>query len=116
MADYASAAGFVQFDPREREANGQKVIDYTIKSLGADGTLIRITVWPELQGVEIEKGDFLAADGKFSVNPYTDNDTGVSRQSLQISATALAVTKAVPKADREVVNTGSAQNKAKKLF
>lgn len=104
MAEYVSACGFVQFDPREREANNQKVIDYTIKTTGTDGVLIRVTVWPELQDEDIEKGDFVAVDGKLTVGSYTGSD-GASRQSVQISATSLAVLKGIKRAEREVVNT-----------
>lgn len=118
MADYVSAAGFVQFDPREREANNQKVIDYTIKTLGTEGILLRVTVWPELQGEDIEKGDFIAVDGKLTVGSY-ESENG-PRQSVQISATALAVLKGVEKAERAVVNEKparkSAQDDEKPLF
>jgi len=103
MADYATAVGFVQFEPVEREANGQTVIDYTVKSPGAEGNLIRITVWPELQGDKIEKGDFIAVDGKLTLSSYEKD--GERRQSIQISAKQLAVLKGRQQADREVVNS-----------
>lgn len=105
MAEYVSANGFVQFDPVEREANGQTVVDYTIKTPGMDGVLIRVTVWPELQGTSIDKGDFIAVDGKLNIGSFTDRN-GNSRQSVQISATALAVLPGVQKGEREVVNSG----------
>jgi len=111
MADYASAFGFVQFDPVEREANGQNVIDYTIKTPGAEGALVRITVWPELQGDKIEKGDFLAVDGKLTLSSYQKD--GETRQSIQISAKSLATLTGRKQADREVVNS---QNTEKDLF
>lgn len=111
MADYASAFGFVQFDPVSREANGQTVIDYTIKTPGTDGQLVRVTVWPELQGAEIKKGDFLAADGKLTISSYEKD--GERRQSIQISAKQLAVLSGRQQADREVVNS---QNTEKDLF
>lgn len=111
MADYASAFGFVQFDPVVREANGQSVIDYTIKTPGMEGQLVRITVWPELQGDDIQKGDFLGADGKLTVSTYDKN--GETRQSIQISAKQLTTSKGRQQADREVVNS---QDSAKDLF
>lgn len=104
-ATYVSASGFVQFEPAEREANGQTVIDYTIKTPGPEGTLVRITVWPELQGTPIEQGDFLAVDGKLTVSSFTGRD-GVSRQSVQISASNLAVVPSIKAAERKVVNKG----------
>lgn len=104
LADYVSASGFIQFDPVVREANGQSVVDYTIKTPGMDGVLLRVTVWPELQGDLLEKGDFIAVDGKLNIGSYTDR-TGSPRQSVQISATQLAFLKGVKRQDREVVNT-----------
>lgn len=117
MADsqYVSANGFVQFDPVEREANGQNIVDYTIKTPGTDGVLVRVTVWPELQGDKIEKGDFLAVDGKLTIGSYVKD--GESRQSIQISATQLAVLKGRKRAEREVVNKKSAsQNASDNIF
>lgn len=105
MADYVSASGFVQFDPVTREANGQVVTDYTIKTPGMDGVLIRVTVWPELSS-DIEKGDFIAVDGKLNIGSFTGRD-GATRQSVQISATQLAVLKGVSKGERTVVNDGA---------
>lgn len=69
MADsqYATAVGFVQFDVTEREANGQTVRDATIRTPGTDGSLIRITLWPDFDEAAVEKGDFLAVDGKIEV-------------------------------------------------
>lgn len=111
MADYATAMGFVQFDPVSREANGQTVVDYTIKSPGPEGNLVRVTVWPELQGDTISKGDFLAVDGKLTISSYEKD--GERRQSIQISAKSLAVLSGRQQADREVVNS---QNTEKDLF
>ena len=106
MADYASAFGFVQFDPVVREANGQRVVDYTIKTPGMEGQLVRITVWPELQGDPIGKGDFLAVNGKLTINSYEKD--GERRQSIQISAKSLVTLAGREQADREVVNTEEA--------
>lgn len=111
MADtqYVSAVGFVQFDPRERDANGQTVVDYTIRTPGTEGILVRVTVWPELQGDEINKGDFLAVDGKLSIGSYKGQD-GAMRQSVQITASQLAVLPGRSRAPREVVNAGETSN------
>lgn len=106
MAEYVGAAGFVQFDPITREANGQEVFEFSIKTSGSDGRLIRITVWPELQTpavLMVEKGDYVAVDGKLNVGTYEKD--GETRSSIQISATAIAVLKGEAKARREVVNT-----------
>lgn len=105
MAEYAGANGFIQFDPTTREANGQKVIDLTLKTPGSDGTLIRVTVWPELQTKAVKaakKGDFVAVDGKLNIGEYTKD--GVARTSVQISASSIFVGKGEKRAEREVVN------------
>lgn len=100
---YITAVGFVQFDPVTREANGKTVTDLVIKLPGGEQTMVRITVWPEIQVDGIEKGDFIAVDGQFSSNTYQGND-GQQRTSLQISAFNLAVLgKAAARAEREVV-------------
>lgn len=100
---YVTAVGFIQFDPVEREANGKNVTDLVIKLPGGDQTLVRITVWPEIQVDNLKKGDFIAVDGQFSSNTYQASD-GSTKTSLQISAQSLAVLgSAAPRADREVV-------------
>lgn len=106
MADYVSASGFIQFDPNKREANGQDIVDFTLKTPGTDGILIRVTVWPELQTDAVlgaVKGDFLAADGKLTIGEYQKD--GQTHQSVQISASQVAILKGEVRAPREVVNS-----------
>jgi single-stranded DNA-binding protein len=100
---YVTAVGFVQFDPVVREANGKSVTDLVVKLPGGEQTMVRITVWPEIQVDGIAKGDFIAVDGQFSSNTYQAND-GTTKTSLQISAFNLAVLgKAAARAERDVV-------------
>lgn len=99
---YASVEGFIQFDPQVRDANGQKVTDVTVKTQGAEGKLVRVTIWPELAVDGLEKGDWLAADGKLTISSY-EGKNGPA-QSIQISASALAVVKGVKRQERGVVN------------
>lgn len=109
MAEYVGASGFVQFDPNTRDANGQSVTDVTIKTPGSDGVLVRISLWPEFAeaAAQIEKGDFVAVDGKLNIGEYTKD--GEKRTSVQINASQLAFVKGVQRAEREVVNEGAAQ-------
>lgn len=69
MAEYATAIGFVQFPVEEREANGNKVRDFTIRTPGTaasgGGALVRCTLWPEFEDTSVDEGDFVAIDGKF---------------------------------------------------
>lgn len=99
--EFATAVGFVQFDVKTREANNQEVRDVVIKTPGK-GQYIRITVWPEFDDVDIEKGDFIAVDGVFTSSVYQDKE-GAKRTSLQISARTLFVGNPAPRAadDRE---------------
>lgn len=106
---YVTAVGFVQFDPVVREANGKNVTDLVVKLPGGEQTMVRITVWPEIQVDRIKKGDFIAVDGQFSSNTYQASD-GSNKTSLQISAYNLAVLgTAAVRAEREVVSGGSTQ-------
>lgn len=69
MADqYRTVTGFVQFEPNEREANGQQVRQILVQQAGGEGANIRVTLWPEFEGVSVEKGDFVAASGKLTKN------------------------------------------------
>lgn len=108
MAEYVTAEGFIQFDPQVREVNGQEVTDVTIKTPGSAGKLLRVTIWGEFD-VSVEKGDWIAVDGKFSVNTYEGRD-GNERQSAQISASSLVVLKGVKKQERGVVNEGGSES------
>ena len=100
MAEYATAAGFVQFDIDERDVGDQTVRDVTIRTLGAEGKLVKITVWPEFDEAVIERGDFVAADGEFQTRQVGD------KTYLNLNAKKLAVTPQVQRAGREteVVN------------
>lgn len=88
---YVSQAGFVQFDPVEREANGKKLVEVTIKAIGKPVN-IRITIWPELKEAWdlVTKGDFVAVEGTFTSSTYQSAD-GSSKTSYQISAFGLNV-------------------------
>ncbi len=98
MAEYATAIGFVQFDVDERDVSGQTVRDVTIRTPGADGKLVRVTVWPEFSDTAIEKGDFVAVDGVFEARTVGD------KTYLNMSAKSLLVQKSASKADPEVAN------------
>ena len=112
MADstYAGAAGFVQFDPNVKEANGQTIREVTIKAVGSQ-KLIKITLWPEWDAVAVAKGDFVAADGKFSQNLGQAPD-GSPREYLGISASSLVVIPGAQKAERQVVQSSGGASAA----
>ena len=105
MADqYATVIGFVQFPVEERELpSGQSVRDVTIRPFGIDMPLVRITVWPEFAGTEVQEGDLVAADGKYEERT-AQNKEGQNRTYRNLNPQKLAVLASAPKAEREVVN------------
>lgn len=107
--DFKGVGGFVQFDVEEREANNQTVRDVTIRALGAEGPLVRITVWPEHDENPIEKGDLVFIDGPYEERYVDGRDTPY----LNMSATNLVVLNAAPKAEPKVANKrGSKKDKS----
>lgn len=112
MADdsvYGSAAGFIQFDVEEREANGATVRDATIRSLNT-GDLLRITVWPELSAVEFQKGDFIAVDGKVSIREVED------RTYVNMSAYNVVVLAGAERDEPEVKTKSAPKSTGRKSF
>jgi len=112
-ATYVTANGFIQWDPQVREANGKNVMDFNVKTPGGEAVLVRISVWEELlakldsKGITLEKGDWVAADGKFSINTWDDKETGAKRSQPQVSAKTISVVKSITAGDREVVSSAS---------
>jgi hypothetical protein len=112
--EYAVAAGIIQFDPIEREAAGQDIRDITIKAIGSQ-KLIKVTLWPEFEGTDVKKGDFVVADGKFTTSLGQAKD-GSQREYLNLSASQLVVVPAAEKAAREVVGGAKAASGSGPLF
>lgn len=101
MATYKPFLGFVQFDPNEREVNGQDIRDVVIKPIGYAGDdvpNIRVTLWPEFKDVILGQGDLLAVDGKYT----TPNIKGKVYHNL--SATSVVVLPAAAKSTDGVDN------------
>ena len=92
MSEYRTITGFVQFDPTDRDVNGKDVRSVTVKQTGLkdQSQLVSITVWPDHAHVEIEKGDFVAIDGKFSVNKGKDGE-GNPKTYFNLSASTILV-------------------------
>lgn len=107
--EFKSAGGFVQFDPEERDVNGQTVRDVTIRSLGSEGAYIRITVWEEWEGLDIEKGDLVFVDGPFEAREGQNKD-GEKRVYLNMSGKSLKVFK--PDQPTETGTTKKTKTKA----
>ena len=86
MSEYITVAGIVQFDPRTRQAAGQNVRDVLIRAIGSNKNF-SITVWPDKDGITINKGDFLVVDGKHSLCAGQNKDgEQVTYNNLSASA------------------------------
>ena len=64
---FATVAGIVQFEVETREANGKELREATIRAIGS-GKMVRITLWDQFEDLEVEKGDFIVADGEAKQN------------------------------------------------
>lgn len=103
MSEYITVAGLVQFDPRNRTAGGKEVRDVVIRSLNSSKNF-SITVWPENSSVEINKGDFLIADGKYT------QSVGQNKEGEETTYHNLSASKIIRIAGNE---TGAATSKPK---
>lgn len=108
MPDYATVAGFIQFDVNERDVNGQEVRDVTVRAIGTQ-KLVKVTVWSDFSDVPLAKGDFIVADGKFSTNEGQAKD-GTPITYLNLSASNLLRLEPAERAEREVVNRPSSSS------
>ncbi len=90
MADnkeYRTITGFIQFDPEYRDVDSLNltVRDFTVRNAGAEGDLIRVTVFPEFDDAEFERGDFVAIDGPFDKR-IAQSKGGDKREYLNLRA------------------------------
>jgi hypothetical protein len=71
---YRSFQGFVKFEPRDGDAAGKPVRSFVIRNIGVKEQAIdvRCTLWPSHDSVEIEQGDLVTVEGKFTVNKAKD--------------------------------------------
>lgn len=89
----------MQFDPAERTTNnGQDVRDIVVQAVGSGGKNVKITLWPEYGHVAVEKGTFVAANGKYT----EDVVNGTTYRNL--SASVLKVWPSESKSDSDVEN------------
>jgi hypothetical protein len=87
MSEYITIAGIVQFDPRTRQAGDKSVRDVLIRAIGSNKNF-SVTVWPENGHINISKGDFVVADGKFSTS-VGQNKAGEQVTYNNLSATTV---------------------------
>ena len=103
MADdklYGTVEGFIQFEVDSRDlSSGQTVRDATVRSVNTN-ELVRITIWPDFEDVDLKLGDWIAADGEVTFREA--NGTTYTN----MSARKLAVVPGAEKREREVVKGG----------
>lgn len=107
-AEYRGVAGFIQFEPNDREAAGKQVRDITIRPvsvLGAKGLTdgkVRATVWPDFADVTLLKGDAVFVEGRYTKNTVDGDNGPVTYHN--ISVTSLARLEGVSSSKPDVVN------------
>jgi hypothetical protein len=75
---YRTVAGVVQFEVKEGEAAGQTVRDLVIKQVGFGAQAVNVyaTLWPKHAAVEVERGDFVVAEGSYTSRDGNNKQTG----------------------------------------
>ena len=106
MPEYAHISGFVQFEPIERELDdGGKVRDISVRGAGVEQPLVRVTLWPQFEDVEVEEGDFVAIDGTYEERVGQKKDGGKTT-FRNMNARRVFVAKGEQPAERTVANAG----------
>jgi hypothetical protein len=96
--DYAVVAGFVQYEPETREANGEGVRDIKLRAVGSQ-KIVRVTVWGKHATVPLEKGDFIVVEGPW--RSWTGQSReGTGRRYYELDASELVRIQACQRARR----------------
>lgn len=105
---YRTVMGIVQFDPKPGEAAGKQIRSVVIRQVGfkEQSQKVYITLWPSHDDIEIERGDVLLVEGKYSRGSGT-SQSGESVTYHNISASRVAKLGAASDGKRpEVANAG----------
>lgn len=106
--EYRTVAGFVQFDPETAEVNNQELRRLVVQATGSEGSNVTVSLWPEWADVEVNKGDFIVANGKFEARE------GKDKVFLNLTAYRLVV---IPGAEKgEVGTTEKGKSKSERPF
>lgn len=102
-ATYMGVSGFIQFDPKEREVGERTVRDIVVRPTNSSsGQNFYVTLWPDFKDVELEKGEFVAIEGKYSATTKEDKTYhNLSCQRIAVRGETIQAPKP------ETVNTGS---------
>jgi single-stranded DNA-binding protein len=87
--EFRSIVGFVQFPPKEGTAAGKTVRNITVRQTGIhaqEALRVSATVWDSHEDVELNEGDLVAIEGKYTVNKRNDKDGNpVTYHNLSVS-------------------------------
>lgn len=108
--EYKLVVGRVQFAPQTAQATGKTVRRVAVKTVGPQQALVTVTLWPEHDAAEVNQGDFLFAEGKFSSRVAPKKDGSGDATFFDLSASDIAVIPAAGKAQRTVVNSSGADD------
>ncbi len=90
---FRTIVGFVKYEPREatvtREGEKVTVRNIVVRQTGVKDQAIdvRATLWPSHEDFEVEQGDFVALEGRFTVNEG-ETDEGEKRTYFNLSVAA----------------------------
>ena len=88
---YINVTGIVAWDAELRELqSGDEIKTFTVEIIPS-GMQLKVTLWPELAHVTVQKGDFVAIRGKYSVAQKDD------KVYQNLSASTIAVVEAAIK-------------------
>jgi hypothetical protein len=93
LADiYRTFVGFVAFNPDDGEAAGKDIRSFRFRTVGVRDQAIdvRATLWPSHADVELEKGDAVLVEGKFTVNKAKDKN-GDPQTYFNLSVSSILV-------------------------
>lgn len=105
---YRSVIGAVQFPPQDKEAAGKPVRSIVVRQVGFKEQAVNIyaTVWPGFDDIEIEKGDILFLEGRYTQGKGKTDD-GTPRVYHNLSVTRLAKLGTAVEGDRPDVENAT---------
>jgi hypothetical protein len=81
------AVGHIPWDPEAREIGGRKVRQFKLRT--ESQKTIRVTVGPEYEHVPLKKGDFVAVEGRMTVEKRPLKGSG-ERELFDLAPSSLA--------------------------
>ena len=113
---WVTMTGIVQFDPEQKTVNNKEITEFTMRLATPAQTKVKVSVWPNfLLNKEVEKGDFIAVDGKLTQNQAERNGELVVYNNLSPTNLIVNGTK-VAQTPRETVGTSGPSSDEPEAF